>query len=1011
MKPVLPSLLNMSLVRRGGVKKMTTVLCSKRFWFLAVVLILFMLTAFPAAAFADENDGSAANGQDTETECSASGTPQLQDYSPPTFEAPASTDFTPTDSPQDLPAPSDSDLPGAVDTNQPAEKPVGESMTADNNADTSGTGDIDGRDTTYWGQALAPPETAGTSAESDPVSKAHATVLYFQVAEVSMSPLLNPGAIIEIVSANYNDGDMVVAQTSDGKYVVKMLSGDMLVPLGAGVSYAVADVTILGAASLSEMTAAGLEASGLTFEVAAATTSTPPGVGAGDGSEGDPYQIAIWQNLYWLSQTPAEWVSNFVQVADIGFPENIGTWDTNKGWTPIGNGTTKFTGTYDGNGYKISGLVINRGSEEEIGLFGYTDGATLTNIAIVNAVVTGEDFVGGLVGKANNTIISNSYTKAAVVGTGTATFNNCVGGLVGWSIESTISNSYTTGNVSGGDGVGGLIGADTGSTITNCYARGSVEGNAGVGGLIGGAESSTISNSHATGKVEGSGEGGYAGYGIGGLIGGSLNSIISKSYATGSVEGNWGVGGLIGGAENSTISNSYATGSVLGNSFVGGLIGGADSSNISYCYATGEVEGVGEFEGSGEGELAGYGIGGLIGLSVKTTTSDSHATGSVTGSWGVGGLIGVETSESFNSIHRSYATGPVTGQSGVGGLVGILSGSSIHQSYSTSNVVGSGDAVGGLVGVSYKSTIYDSYATGSVQGNDYVGGLVGVETTVETSATIYRSYATGSVQGNDYVGGLVGMLSGSAIHNSFAAGSVNGTSNVGRLLGSNDGGKIINSYAVLQGSHPLVGSGSAEGAGNTTIAALKNSQTYLAAGWDITGKGGEFPLLGWQVGVNSTWFMPGSHSNRGHFQDFDSAMFVLPLQSSNVALTRISGQNANAIITPAFVTGGSAADLNRAIVAYNQAKQSYDMNKGTMGAADKAVAEVELSIANAAIKALALSLAAQGGQAFDLAALISAYNNAVAVLNANRGLLTAEQIAEAEALLQAIATVISRYST
>jgi hypothetical protein len=341
----------------------------------------------------------------------------------------------------------------------------------------------------------------------------------------------------------------------------------------------------------------------------------------------------------------------------------------------------------------------------------------------------------------------------------------------------------------------------------------------------------------------------------------------------------------------------------------------------------------------------------------------------------------------------------------------MLSDSSIHQSYSTSNVVGSGDGVGGLVGVSFNSTIDDSYATGSVQGNDYVGGLVGVETDVATSGTINSSYATGPVTGRSYVGGLVGELSGSAIHNSFAAGSVNGTSNVGRLLGINDGGKIINSYAVLQGSHPLVGSGSAEGAGNTTIAALKNSQTYLAAGWDITGKDGAFPLLGWQVGVNSTWYMPGFQSDRGHFQDFDSAMFVLPLQSLNVALTRIPGRNANAVITPAFVTGGSAADLNRAIAAFNQAKQNYDVNKGNMGAADKAVAVVELAIADAAIKALALSLAAQGGQAFDLAALISAYNNAVAVLNANRALLTAEQIAEAEALLQAIATLISRYST
>ncbi|MDZ4131673.1 MAG: hypothetical protein U1E11_00900, partial [Dethiobacteria bacterium] len=82
----------------------------------------------------------------------------------------------------------------------------------------------------------------------------------------------------------------------------------------------------------------------------------------------------------------------------------------------------------------------------------------------------------------------------------------------------------------------------------------------------------------------------------------------------------------------------------------------------------------------------------------------------------------------------------------------------------------------------------------------------------------------------------------------------------------------------------------------------------------------------------------------------------------------------------------------------------------TMGAADKAVAEVELAVANAAILALDLSLAAQSGQAGNLSALIAAYQAALAVLNSNRGLLTAEQIAAAEELLNAVSKVIGPFN-
>jgi hypothetical protein len=545
---------------------MTTVLSSKRFWFLAVVLILFMLAAFPAAAFADENDGSDDNGQDTETECSAAETPQDQDYSPPAFEAPALTNYTPADSPQDLPAPSDSNPSGTTDTNQPTAGSSGDVGTTDPETTISGTSD------TASGQESAPPVPIdfGSNDSSQSVTS-ETTPLYFQVAEVSMSPLLNPGDIIEIVSANYNDGDMVVTQTSDGKYVVKMLSCDMLVPLGAGVSYSATDVTILGKAVLSSFTAGDLEEGGLNWSIALATTAVEPGVVdplAEKGTPTNPYIIATWQNLYWLNLSVNSWAwsKHFIQTDNIVFPDEIKTWNDSAGWNPIGNASTIFTGVYDGGDNEIRGLYINRPDDSWIGMFGYnSSAAVLKNIGVLNLTITGNINIGGLIG-GNYGLITNCFTIGALTG------NRNVGGLAG-SNNGTITNSYAAVTVIGNSNyIGGLVGSNTGM-VENSYASGSVSGGSSstsVGGLIGG-NSKTLKNSYAYGAVSG-----Y--WNVGGLVGFNEGKI-TDSYSTGSAHGENHIGSLVGynwnsGLSNSgKIENSYAAGSVSGNNNVGGLVG------------------------------------------------------------------------------------------------------------------------------------------------------------------------------------------------------------------------------------------------------------------------------------------------------------------------------------------------------------------------------------------------------------------------------------------------------
>ena len=212
-----------------------------------------------------------------------------------------------------------------------------------------------------------------------------------------------------------------------------------------------------------------------------------------------------------------------------------------KGWQPIGIGNSPFTGTFDGQGYEIRDLFINLPDEDFVGLFGIVDeGGRIEDIGVVNADVTGYEYVGGLVG-GNVGTVSNSYSTGSVSG------NRYVGDLVGWN-AGTVSNSYSTANVTGYEYVGGLVGLNGEvSTVSNSYSSGNVTGYYGVGGLVGG-NVGTVSNSYSTGSMSGNSS-------VGGLVGRSTGTV-SNSYSTGSVTGNEGVGGLMGWNEG-TVSNSF----------------------------------------------------------------------------------------------------------------------------------------------------------------------------------------------------------------------------------------------------------------------------------------------------------------------------------------------------------------------------------------------------------------------------------------------------------------------
>ena len=80
-----------------------------------------------------------------------------------------------------------------------------------------------------------------------------------------------------------------------------------------------------------------------------------------------------------------------------------------EGWEPIGNSTDWFSKEFEGNGYTISNLFINRPSTGYIGLFGHTSTALIKNVGLEEVNVKGSYGVGGLVGLNRNSTISHSY--------------------------------------------------------------------------------------------------------------------------------------------------------------------------------------------------------------------------------------------------------------------------------------------------------------------------------------------------------------------------------------------------------------------------------------------------------------------------------------------------------------------------------------------------------------------------------------------------------------------------
>ncbi|MDW7730485.1 MAG: ZmpA/ZmpB/ZmpC family metallo-endopeptidase-related protein, partial [Bacillota bacterium] len=151
-------------------------------------------------------------------------------------------------------------------------------------------------------------------------------------------------------------------------------------------------------------------------------SSSQPVVNVRDGSAASPFEIGNANQLDDVRNYLDD--KHFIQTADIDL--GVGGWADGEGWEPLGDSTTKFSGSFDGDGYKISNLTVNRPLTQYQGLFGYTNGATIEQVNLQEVNVQGASNTGALAGRADS-----SYIEAINV-TGQVNGGQYTGGLVGY---------------------------------------------------------------------------------------------------------------------------------------------------------------------------------------------------------------------------------------------------------------------------------------------------------------------------------------------------------------------------------------------------------------------------------------------------------------------------------------------------------------------------------------------------------------------------------------------------
>ena len=547
----------------------------------------------------------------------------------------------------------------------------------------------------------------------------------------------------------------------------------------------------------------------------------------GSGTAADPWQVADYEDLKKVGESPYTLNGHYRLVADIDasaskaetFPDKEPS--SLSGFKPIGQvvhatadslnpqdgkNSAAFSGTFNGAGHVISNLNIVNFLTPSTGFFFELDSsARLDSLTLKNYYIK-SIYSGGIAG-VNRGTISNVHVESDSLD-----FVTSAGGFVSENYG-TISNSSFSGTMYGAYVAG--IAYDNYGTITKCEVvlkNGNIPRKATMFGGIANNNRGVVSDCKASGEI-------YATVNIGGIA--AVNyGIVERCSSSVDINGTGGtdnlgtivknvaaIGGLVA-VDSGKIYNSHASGNVTAlASNIGGLVG-ITFGEIDSCTASGTVKALafsGAFVGTNRGKInnssatgkvvgSSY-LGGFVGNNFGKI-ENSYAEGNVEFTGASGGGF-VARNETDGNINYCYATGNVNGYNYAGGFAGENNGN-IKGSHANGHVKGS-TSVGGFVGKQEGGSVESSYSTGVVYGEIYVAGFAGG---IWKNASVSDCYSTGDIiEGEILVAGFASTLSGSTVSNSFSLGNIYSTSDnfheAGSFVGVADSASAVkNSYSM-----------------------------------------------------------------------------------------------------------------------------------------------------------------------------------------------------------------------
>lgn len=541
------------------------------------------------------------------------------------------------------------------------------------------------------------------------------------------------------------------------------------------------------------------------------------GFAVGTGTENNPYQINTAAELAYFAKSVngGQWYDGEYII----LKNNINL--NNQEWIPIGNDRNSFRGNFDGGNHTVTGMRISNSSADYVGLFGectrYNINSAIKNITVENSVITGKVHVGAIIGYAGEINIENCQSVGNTVN-GNKKVGGISGSVVG-SVSSAakIVQCYNSSTVTGEYFVGGIVGAGNRCIAENCLNTGEIKGNyyGSAGGGIFGILSTNTSQITACinwGKIS------EVRSGYGGIAGEISGAQILNCYYNKDTTGAWGIGNQETTEGITPLTTGQLCGALpSGLDSTIWKEGGVDTSTAKatqgrFGTATGTYINLTKVADIGETKTASVPVYNYVTTNgndwdtytLITTAEEFAAIGQDTTKWSANYVLANDIDVSGVQLSSIGDSGtPYTGKfsgdghtishvnmagdclglfGGIGKINGQIAGSGKVMLLAANGVIASNNAAGGICGYLLKGEIYGCSFIGTVKG----GTAGGICSQSGVYNKISQCFFAGDVQGKNSAAGICGKSG--TIDYCISIGNVKGNGELAGISNNGDPG-------------------------------------------------------------------------------------------------------------------------------------------------------------------------------------------------------------------------------